>query len=80
MEKFILPLWICTSLVTAQFIVTRQEKGDNFVWTGATSLHCTSFTGGTATWYGSNGCECNDGWTFSTENNQCSSYVNEGEL
>ena len=80
MEWHILLLLISTSLVTAQFNVTRQEDADIFVWTGAT-LDCTSFTDGTATWYGgSDGCECNSGWTFSTQNNKCGSYVNEGEL
>ena len=79
MERHILLLLISTSLVTAQFIVTRHEKADNFIWIGAT-FDCNTFTDGTATWYGDDGCECNSGWTFSTENNQCVSYVNEGTV
>ena len=75
---FILPLLICTSWVAGQFDVTRREKGDIFVWSDS-SIDCTSFTGGTATFYGADGCECNSGLTFSTENNQCISYLNEGE-
>ena len=78
MERHILLLLIYTSLVAAQFNVTRLEKGDNFVWIGAT-FDCTTFTDGTATWYGDYGCECNSGLTFSTENHQCVSYVTEGK-
>ena len=77
MERHILLLLIYTSWVTAQFNVTRRENGDNFVWIGAT-FDCTTFTDGTATWYGDYGCECNSGLTFSTENHQCVSYVAEG--
>lgn len=78
MERHILLLLTYTSWVTAHFDVTRREpKGDTFVWIGAT-FDCSTFTDGTATWYGDHGCECNSGLTFSTENNQCVSYVTEG--
>ena len=78
MERlFILPLLICTSWVAGQFDVTRREQRDSFVWSGS-SIDCTSFTEGTAT-YGAGGCECESGLTFSTENNKCITYDNEGE-
>ena len=78
MERFILLLLICTSLVSAQFNVTRGEKGDTFVWVGS-RIDCGTFTGGTATWYGNDACECNSAWTFSTQTNECVSYANDGE-
>ena len=79
MERlFILPLLICTTWVAGQFSVTRLETRDSFVWSGS-SIDCTSFTGGTAASDGEDGCECGAGLTFSTENNECISYNNEGE-
>ena len=78
MERFLIPLLVSTSWVTAQFNVTRREKADTFLWSHS-SIDCGSFTDHTATWYGVDACECNTGWTFSTETNKCISYVNEGE-
>ena len=75
MKRFILALMICTSLVAAQFTVTRREEGDNFVWSSST-VHCNDFTD--THWYSSDGCECNGDLTFSTEIKGCKSYENEG--
>ena len=70
-------LLICTGSVSAQFTVTRGEKRDSFVWSGE-SIDCNRFTDNTSN-NGLNGCQCKTGLTFSTENNRCESYVNEGE-
>ena len=88
MERFILPsilpLLICTNLVTAPFSVTRREKGDRFVWSGSgRTINCAIFTRGTA-WYHDDACECNtdlldNPGTFSTQSNKCEYYVDEGE-
>ena len=69
---------ICTDTVTGQFTVTRAEDKDGFLWSG-TSINCNHFTDNTAFNIGSNGCLCYTSLTFSTENNKCESYVNEGE-
>lgn len=81
MERIVLPLLICTSLVTATFNVTRREKGDRFVWSG-TRISCSSFAQGTAyQWdYNDDICECSDfdnpgRETFSTQSNKCESYA-----
>ena len=83
MERFILTLLICTSLVTALFNVTRREKGDYFV---SDSVHnCGEFCQGTC-WkslYHDDVCECdiaNYLMTFSTQSHMCESYarVDEG--
>ena len=73
-------LLICTGLqlLIAQFNVTRLEESDTIFWSG-TSINCTSFTNNTATWNGPSSCTCENALTFSTENNKCVSYANEGE-
>ena len=72
-------LLMCTGLATAQFTVTRAEERDSFVWSGE-SIDCNRFTDNTANGNGrGNGCQCETDLTFSTENNRCESYVNEGE-
>ena len=79
MEKLILQLLACASLVTAQFNVTRQETGDKFVWSGL-KIDCIVFSKGTAMRSGNgDACECKDASTFSTQSSTCTSYTDEGE-
>ena len=77
MKWFVVALLICTGLVAAQFDVTRLETGDSFVWSSS-SIDSKSFTDNTANDNGHSG-QCENALTYSTENNECVSYHNEGE-
>lgn len=85
MEKWILLLFTCISLVATDiFVVIRSEK-DVFSWSN-NRTDCNIFSGGTATAYagvivrGGITCICNNGSaTFSTEYNRCLSYENESK-
>ena len=79
MKWFVMALLICTGSVTVQFAVNRMEDGDSFIWSGASIDGCNRFTNNTANYDGSNRCQCEQNLTFSTENNMCMSYENEGE-
>ena len=84
MERSILALSICTSLVTALFNVTRLENGDYFVWSGH-GYDCDKFSHGTCWRYldRDDACECDTSLlsnqrTFSTLSHRCESFTYAG--
>ena len=71
------------SLANAQrFVVNRLDKGDIFAWYDPAGenirITCEDFSDHTA-WQSDGRCHCDNKLTFSTENNKCQSYKDQGK-
>ena len=68
---------ILASLTTAQwFGVDRHDQGDIYGWHDISEdTECNEYT----SWPDAGRCHCNWGLTFSTEDNKCLSYRNQGK-
>ena len=67
-----------------QLVVTRFDKGDEFIWSGIVQAgECGKFSGNSA-YSEAQKCHCDYGQTFSTEMmfspKKCQSYRNRGKL